>query len=184
LTDGQGRRVDFANTLVLLTSNIGADHLLALGDGEDSDAARTAVMGDVQATFRPEFLNRLDEILLFHRLSQGDMGAIVTIQFARLAGRLNDRGISLRLDDQAADWLAVRGYDPQFGARPLQRVIQNAVQNPLAEALLAGRFGEGDIVEVRLDPATDTLVFGVGVAADGKVKGALSDAAGDVAGSA
>ena len=184
LTDGQGRRVDFANTLVLLTSNIGADHLLALGDGEDSDAARTAVMGDVQATFRPEFLNRLDEILLFHRLSQGDMGAIVTIQFARLAGRLTDCGISLRLDDQAADWLAVRGYDPQFGARPLQRVIQNAVQNPLAEALLAGRFGEGDIVEVRLDPATDTLVFGVGVTADGKVKGALSDAAGDVAGSA
>ena len=184
LTDGQGRRVDFANTLVLLTSNIGADQLLALGDGEDSDVARTAVMGDVQATFRPEFLNRLDETLLFHRLSQGDMGAIVTIQFARLAGRLTDRGISLRLDDQAADWLAVRGYDPQFGARPLQRVIQNAVQNPLAEALLAGRFGEGDIVEVRLDPATDTLVFGVGVAADGKVKGALSDAAGDVAGSA
>ncbi len=184
LTDGQGRRVDFANTLVLLTSNIGADHLLALGDGEDSDAARTAVMGDVQATFRPEFLNRLDEILLFHRLSQGDMGAIVAIQFAQLAGRLTDRRISLRLDHQAADWLAVRGYDPQFGARPLQRVIQNAVQNPLAEALLAGRFGEGDIVEVRLDPATDSLVFGVGVAADGKIKGALSDAAGDVAGSA
>ena len=90
----------------------------------------------------------------------------------------------MRLDNQAADWLAVRGYDPQFGARPLQRVIQNAVQNPLAEALLAGRFGEGDIVEVRLDPATNTLVFGVGVASDGKVKGVLSDAAGDVAGSA
>ncbi len=184
LTDGQGRRVDFANTLVLLTSNIGADHLLALGDDEDSDAARANVMDDVKVTFRPEFLNRLDETLLFHRLSQGDMGAIVTIQFARLAGRLTDRGINLRLDDQAADWLAVRGYDPQFGARPLQRVIQNAVQNPLAEALLAGRFGEGDIVEVRLDPTTDTLVFGVGVAADGKVKGVLSDAAGDVAGSA
>ncbi len=184
LTDGQGRRVDFANTLVLLTSNIGADHLLALGDDEDSDAARAAVMDDVKVTFRPEFLNRLDETLLFNRLSQGDMGAIVTIQFARLAGRLTDRGINLRLDNQAADWLAVRGYDPQFGARPLQRVIQNAVQNPLAGALLAGRFGEGDIVEVRLDPATDTLVFGVGVAADGKVKGVLSDAAGDVAGSA
>ena len=184
LTDGQGRRVDFANTLVLLTSNIGADHLLALGDHEDSDAARAAVMDDVKVTFRPEFLNRLDETLLFHRLSQGDMGAIVTIQFARLAGRLTDRGINLRLDNQAADWLAVRGYDPQFGARPLQRVIQNAVQNPLAEALLAGRFGEGDIVEVRLDPATNTLVFGVGVASDGKVKGVLSDAAGDVAGSA
>ena len=184
LTDGQGRRVDFANTLVLLTSNIGADHLLALGDDEDSEAARTAVMGDVQTTFRPEFLNRLDEILLFHRLSEGDMGAIVTIHFSRLAGRLSGRGISLRLDDQAADWLAVRGYDPQFGARPLQRVIQNAVQNPLAEALLAGRFGEGDIVEVRLDPTTDKLVFGIGIATDGKVKGTLSDAAGDVAGSA
>ena len=184
LTDGQGRRVDFANTLVLLTSNIGADHLLALDDDQDSDVARTAVMSDVQAMFRPEFLNRIDEILLFHRLSQGDMGAIVTIQFARLAGRLADRGISLRLDDLAADWLALRGYDPQFGARPLQRVIQNAVQNPLAEALLAGRFGDGDVVEVRLDPVTNMLVFGVGVAADGKVKGALSDAAGDVAGSA
>jgi ATP-dependent Clp protease ATP-binding subunit ClpB len=94
LTDGQGRRVDFANTLVLLTSNIGADHLLALDDDQDSDVARTAVMSDVQAMFRPEFLNRIDEILLFHRLSQGDMGAIVTIQFARLAGRLADRGIS------------------------------------------------------------------------------------------
>ena len=184
LTDGQGRRVDFANTLVLLTSNIGADHLLALDDDQDSDVARTAVISDVQAMFRPEFLNRIDEILLFHRLSQGDMGAIVTIQFARLAGRLADRGISLRLDDLAADWLALRGYDPQFGARPLQRVIQNAVQNPLAEALLAGRFGDGDVVEVRLDPVTKTLVFGVGVAADGMVKGALSDAAGDVAGSA
>ena len=184
LTDGQGRRVDFANTLVLLTSNIGADHLLALDDDQDSDVARTAVMSDVQAMFRPEFLNRIDEILLFHRLSLGDMGAIVTIQFARLAGRLADRGIRLRLDDLAADWLALRGYDPQFGARPLQRVIQNAVQNPLAEALLAGRFGDGDVVEVRLDPVTKTLVFGVGVAADGMVKGALSDAAGDVAGSA
>ena len=184
LTDGQGRRVDFANTLVLLTSNIGADHLLALDDDQDSDVARTAVMSDVQAMFRPEFLNRIDEILLFHRLSQGDMGAIVTIQFARLAGRLADRGIRLRLDDLAADWLALRGYDPQFGARPLQRVIQHAVQNPLAEALLAGRFGDGDVVEVRLDPVTNTLVFGVGVAADCKVKGALSDAAGDIAGSA
>ena len=184
LTDGQGRRIDFANTLVLLTSNIGADHLLALDDDQDSDVARTAVMSDVQATFRPEFLNRSDEILLFHRLSQGDVGASVTIQFARLAGRLAGRGISLRLDDLAADWLALRGYDPQFGARPLQRVIQNAVQNPLAEALLAGRFSDGDVVEVRLDPVTNKLVFGVGVAADGKLKGALSDAAGDVAGSA
>ncbi|HCA14310.1 MAG TPA: ATP-dependent chaperone ClpB, partial [Alphaproteobacteria bacterium] len=153
LTDGHGRRVDFANTIVLLTSNIGADHLLALDDSEDSDAARDAVMADVHSTFRPEFLNRLDEILLFHRLAPSHMGAIVSIQFARLQARLADRGVSLRLSDDAADWLAKRGYDPQFGARPLQRVIQNAVQNPLAQALLEGRFGDGDLVEVRLDPA-------------------------------
>ncbi|HBP73359.1 MAG TPA: ATP-dependent chaperone ClpB, partial [Alphaproteobacteria bacterium] len=155
LTDGHGRRVDFANTIVLLTSNIGADHLLALDDSEDSDAARDAVMADVHSTFRPEFLNRLDEILLFHRLAPSHMGAIVSIQFARLQARLADRGVSLRLSDDAADWLAKRGYDPQFGARPLQRVIQNAVQNPLAQALLEGRFGDGDLVEVRLDPADD-----------------------------
>jgi ATP-dependent Clp protease ATP-binding subunit ClpB len=95
-------------------------------------------MADVQSTFRPEFLNRLDETLLFHRLAPAHMGAIVSIQFARLQARLADRGISLRLHDDAADWLARRGYDPQFGARPLQRVIQNTVQNPLAEALLEG----------------------------------------------
>ncbi len=106
LTDGQGRRVDFANTIILLTSNIGADHLLALDDGEDSDAARDAVMADVQSTFRPEFLNRLDEVLLFHRLAPGHMGDIVTIQFARLSARLAERGVALRLSDEAASWLA------------------------------------------------------------------------------
>jgi len=185
LTDGQGRRVDFANTIILLTSNIGADHLLGLGDDEDSDAARDAVMADVQSTFRPEFLNRLDEILLFHRLSPQHMGAIVSIQFARLQARLADRGVTLRLSDEAAEWLAVRGYDPQFGARPLQRVIQNHVQNPLAEALLEGRFGDGDLVEVRLDPRADALVFGFASPdAEGTVKGALSTSASDAAGTA
>ena len=185
LTDGQGRRVDFANTIILLTSNIGADHLLALADGQDSDAARDAVMADVQSTFRPEFLNRLDEILLFHRLSPDHMGAIVSIQFARLQARLADRGVTLRLHEAAADWLARRGYDPQFGARPLQRVIQNAVQNPLAEALLEGRFGDGDLVEVRLDPACDSLIFGYATQdAGGPAKGALTDSASDAAGRA
>ena len=180
LTDGHGRRVDFANTIVLLTSNIGADHLLALDDSEDSDAARDAVMADVHSTFRPEFLNRLDEILLFHRLAPSHMGAIVSIQFARLQARLADRGVSLRLSDDAADWLATRGYDPQFGARPLQRVIQNAVQNPLAQALLEGRFGDGDLVEVRLDPADDGLIFGFASPdEDGTAKGALTDSASD-----
>jgi len=185
LTDGQGRRVDFANTIILLTSNIGSDHLLALDHGEDSEAAREAVMADVQSTFRPEFLNRLDEVLLFHRLSPGHMGDIVTIQFARLAARLAERGVTLHLADEAASWLAARGYDPQFGARPLQRVIQNAVQNPLAEALLEGRFGDGDLVEVRVDPATDRLIFGFGSPDEsGTVKGALSDSASDAAGRA
>ena len=185
LTDGQGRRVDFANTIVLLTSNIGADHLLALDDSEDSDAARDAVMADVHSTFRPEFLNRLDEILLFHRLAPSHMGAIVSIQFVRLQARLADRGVSLRLSDDAADWLAKRGYDPQFGARPLQRVIQNAVQNPLAQALLEGRFGDGDLVEVRLDPADDGLIFGFASPdEDGTAKGALTDSASDAAGRA
>ena len=185
LTDGHGRRVDFANTIVLLTSNIGADHLLALDDSEDSDAARDAVMADVHSTFRPEFLNRLDEILLFHRLAPSHMGAIVSIQFARLQARLADRGVSLRLSDAAADWLATRGYDPQFGARPLQRVIQNAVQNPLAQALLEGRFGDGDLVEVRLDPADDGLIFGFASPdEDGTAKGALTDSASDAAGRA
>ena len=185
LTDGQGRRVDFANTIVLLTSNIGADHLLALDDSEDSDAARDAVMADVHSTFRPEFLNRLDEILLFHRLAPSHMGAIVSIQFARLQARLADRGVSLRLSDDAADWLATRGYDPQFGARPLQRVIQNAVQNPLAQALLEGRFGDGDLVEVRLDPANDSLIFGFSSPDEGgTAKGVLTDSASDAAGRA
>ncbi len=185
LTDGHGRRVDFANTIVLLTSNIGADHLLVLDESEDSDAARDAVMADVHSTFRPEFLNRLDEILLFHRLAPSHMGAIVSIQFARLQARLADHGVSLRLSDDAADWLAKHGYDPQFGARPLQRVIQNGVQNPLAQALLEGRFGDGDLVEVRLDPADDSLIFGFASPAEGGMaKGALTDSASDAAGRA
>ena len=185
LTDGQGRRVDFANTIVLLTSNIGADHLLALDDDQDSEAARDAVMAEVQATFRPEFLNRLDEVLLFHRLSPHHMGAIVDIQFARLQARLAERGVTLRLDGEAAAWLAARGYDPQFGARPLQRVIQNTVQNPLAEALLEGRFGDGDFVEVRLEPAGEGLIFGFASPGDsGEIKGALTDSASDAAGRA
>ena len=135
--------------------------------------------------YKRQFLNRLDEVLLFHRLAPDHMGDIVTIQFARLQARLAERGVILRLSDEAASWLASRGYDPQFGARPLQRVVQNAVQNPLAEALLEGRFGDGDLVEVRLDPATDGLIFGFGSPDEtGAVKGALSDSASDAAGRA
>ncbi|NCF48086.1 MAG: ATP-dependent chaperone ClpB [Bacteroidetes bacterium] len=185
LTDGQGRQVNFANTIVLLTSNIGAEHLLALSDDQESEAARDDVMSEVHASFRPEFLNRLDEILLFNRLSQSHMGAIVGIQFARLQERVSERGITLRLSDDASEWLALRGYDAQYGARPLQRVIQNTVQNPLAEGILEGRFGDGDYVEVRVDPAEGKLIFGVGSASKtGELKGGLTTSAADVAGNA
>jgi ATP-dependent Clp protease ATP-binding subunit ClpB len=159
LTDGKGRHVDFRNTMILLTSNIGADHLLALDDDAPAEAARDEIMTEMHQMFRPEFLNRLDEILLFRRLSRNDMGAIVTIQMARLQSRLAERGISLSLDEAAQNWLAAQGYDPQFGARPLQRVIQNKVQNPLAEALLDGRLQDGDVIAVGLDQAADRLTF-------------------------
>ncbi len=159
LTDGKGRHVDFRNTMILLTSNIGADHLLALRDDQPADDARTDIMADVHQLFRPEFLNRLDEVLLFRRLSPADMGAIVAIQLGHLKKRLAERSIELGIDEAALGWLALQGYDPQFGARPLQRVIQNKLQNPLAEALLDGRFGEGDKIAVGLDRAAECLTF-------------------------
>ncbi len=159
LTDGKGRHVDFRNTMILLTSNVGADHLLALRDDQPADDARTDIMVDVHQLFRPEFLNRLDEVLLFRRLSPADMGAIVAIQLGHLKKRLAERSIALGIDEAALGWLALQGYDPQFGARPLQRVIQNKLQNPLAEALLDGRFGEGDKIAVGLDRAAECLTF-------------------------
>ncbi|MAB03640.1 MAG: ATP-dependent chaperone ClpB [Candidatus Puniceispirillum sp.] len=161
LTDGKGRHVDFRNTMILLTSNIGADNLLALDDGAPAEAASDEIMTEMHQMFRPEFLNRLDEILLFRRLSRKDMGAIVTIQTAQLQLRLAERGINLSLDETAQNWLAAQGYDPQFGARPLQRVIQNKVQNPLAEALLDGQFQDGDVIAVGLDQTADRLTFNV-----------------------
>jgi ATP-dependent Clp protease ATP-binding subunit ClpB len=159
LTDGKGRQVDFRNTMILLTSNIGAEHLLALDDDASADAARAAIMGEVSALFRPEFLNRLDEILLFRRLSRADMEHIVKIQLGRLQARLAERGVVLELTEDATNWLASQGYDVQFGARPLQRVIQNKLQNPLAEALLHGDFVDGDTIIVGLDKASDKLSF-------------------------
>ena len=159
LTDGKGRHVDFRNTMILLTSNIGADHLLALDDDAPAEAARDEIMTEMHQMFRPEFLNRLDETLLFRRLSRSDMEVIVIIQMAQLQSRLAERGISLSLDEAAQNWLAAQGYDPQFGARPLQRVIQIKVQNPLAEALLDGRFKDGDVIAVGLDQALDRLTF-------------------------
>ncbi|MEC9345293.1 MAG: ATP-dependent chaperone ClpB [Pseudomonadota bacterium] len=148
LTDGQGRTVDFKNTLIIMTSNLGSDHLARLGEDEDAAMAEGQVMNAVRAHFRPEFLNRLDEIILFHRLSRSHMGGIVDIQLMRLQALLDDRKIRLELDDAARAWLADAGYDPVYGARPLKRVIQRKLQNPLAEAILAGDIVDGQVVRV------------------------------------
>jgi ATP-dependent Clp protease ATP-binding subunit ClpB len=148
LTDGQGRTVDFRNTLIVLTSNLGGEVLASLPEDAEVASVRDRVMEVVRGAFRPEFLNRLDEILIFRRLSRGDMTGIVDIQLARLQQLLADRKIALALDDKARTWLAQAGYDPVYGARPLKRVIQRALQNPLAELILAGRIGEGETVQV------------------------------------
>jgi ATP-dependent Clp protease ATP-binding subunit ClpB len=148
LTDGQGRTVDFKNTLIIMTSNIGAEYLVSQKEGEDSDAVRAYVMAEVKTKFRPEFLNRIDDIILFHRLKREQMTRIVDIQMKGLQKLLADRKVTLHLDDAARTWLANQGYDPAYGARPLKRVIQRNVQDPLAEAILAGRVRDGEKVEV------------------------------------
>ncbi len=148
LTDGQGRTVDFRNTLIIMTSNIGSQHLLNLSDGDNVNAARVGVMAEVNAYFRPEFLNRLDEILLFERLKPEHMGAIVDIQMTRLQNWLKDRQVNVELTDAARSWLGEQGYDPSFGARPLKRVIQKQVQDGLARMVLAGELHDGQTVNV------------------------------------
>jgi ATP-dependent Clp protease ATP-binding subunit ClpB len=148
LTDGQGRTVDFRNTLIVMTSNLGSEYLVSLGEDQDVDVVRTQVMNVVRSHFRPEFLNRLDEIILFHRLKREHMGVIVDIQVERLQKLLADRKITLVLSDAARSWLADKGYDPAYGARPLKRVIQKSLQDPLAEEILAGSIVDGETVEV------------------------------------
>jgi ATP-dependent Clp protease ATP-binding subunit ClpB len=148
LTDGQGRTVDFKNTLIIMTSNIGAEYLVSQKEGEDTETVREYVLAEVKLKFRPEFLNRIDEIILFHRLKREQMGQIVDIQLGRLAKLLADRNITIDLDDSARTWLANRGYEPAYGARPLKRVIQKFVQDPLAEAILSGRVKDGEIVSL------------------------------------
>jgi len=151
LTDGQGRTVDFRNTLIILTSNIGAEYLVAQKEGEDVSAVSELVMGEVRAKFRPEFLNRLDDIILFERLKRDQMTAIVDIQLVRLSKLLEDRKIDLSLDDAAKEWLAGKGYDPAYGARPLKRAIQRFVQDPLSELILAGSVSDGDRVSITVE---------------------------------
>ncbi|MEQ8654991.1 MAG: ATP-dependent chaperone ClpB [Kiloniellales bacterium] len=148
LTDGQGRTVDFRNTVIILTSNLGSDLLAAQPDGQSVEAVREPVMDVVRASFRPEFLNRLDEVLLFHRLSRAEMDGIVAIQLKHLDRLLADRKIELELDEKAVAWLADKGYDPVYGARPLKRVIQRYLQNPLAQSILSGEVHDGDRVTV------------------------------------
>ena len=148
LTDGQGHTVDFRNTLIIMTSNLGSDILANQEDGEDSDAVREPVMEIVRQAFRPEFLNRLDEVILFHRLTREHMDTIVEIQLDTLGDRLAERKITLNLDDTARAWLARTGYEAAYGARPLRRVIQRHLQNSLATMLLQGTIGDGDVVQV------------------------------------
>ena len=151
LTDGQGHTVDFRNTLIVMTSNLGSDFLVNQPEGQDSDAVKDQVMAVVRAAFRPEFLNRVDEIILFHRLKKAEMGHIVDIQISRLQKLLDDRKITIKLDASARDWLAEKGWDPAYGARPLKRVIQKSVQDPLAEMILAGKIKDGEKVNVSGD---------------------------------
>ncbi len=158
LTDGQGRTVDFKQTLIVLTSNLGAQALSQLPEGADAADAKRDVMDAVRAHFRPEFLNRLDETIIFDRLNRANMDGIVDIQLAQLKRRLAERKIALELDEGARTWLADEGYDPVFGARPLKRVIQRALQNPLAELLLAGDVKDGDVLPI--SAGADGLIIG------------------------
>ncbi|MDR6759656.1 ATP-dependent Clp protease ATP-binding subunit ClpB [Mycoplana sp. BE70] len=167
LTDGQGRTVDFRNTLIIMTSNLGAEYLTQLGEGDDSEKVRDEVMEVVKAHFRPEFLNRVDEIILFHRLRRTEMGAIVEIQLKRVRQLLADRKITLELDEDATHWLAEKGYDPVYGARPLKRAIQKYLQDPLAEQILSGDVPDGSTVKVT--SGSDRLLF--------HTKGSKSEAA-------
>ncbi|QND50705.1 ATP-dependent chaperone ClpB [Phyllobacterium sp. 628] len=148
LTDGQGRTVDFRNTLIIMTSNLGSEYLVSLGEDQDVETVREEVMIVVKASFRPEFLNRVDEIILFHRLKRKEMGAIVAIQMQRLQSLLTDRKITIKIDEDATNWLAEKGYDPAYGARPLKRVIQKQVQDPLAEKILLGEILDGSTVKI------------------------------------
>ena len=154
LTDGQGRTVDFKNTVIILTSNLGTEFL---GAGEDEARGRAQVMAAVRSHFRPEFLNRLDEIILFHRLTRANMDKIVDIQIGRLRKLLADRKIEITLDDKARHWLGNAGYDPVYGARPLKRVIQRRLQDPLAQLILEGKVGDGDVVSVSASKTGLTL---------------------------
>jgi ATP-dependent Clp protease ATP-binding subunit ClpB len=158
LTDGQGRTVDFRNTLIIMTSNLGSEYLANQEDGADVEEVRPLVMNTVRGHFRPEFLNRIDEIILFKRLSRANMGDIVRIQLQRVDKMLAERRMTLALDAEALQWLADKGYDPVYGARPLKRVIQKDLIDPIAKKLLAGDLEDGGVIAVGAGP--DGLAIG------------------------
>jgi len=148
LTDGQGRTADFKNTVIILTSNLGSQFIAQLKPGAKVEDARSDVMDVVRASFKPEFLNRLDEIILFNRLEEKHMSKIVSIQLLRLEELLKEKNITLQMDDKAKSLLAKQGYDPIYGARPLKRVIQQNIQNALAEKILSGELNDGDNIKI------------------------------------
>ena len=158
LTDGQGRTVNFNNTLIVMTSNLGA-HALAedKSETEISETARDSVMSAIQGHFRPEFLNRIDEVVFFKRLGRAEIDRIVGVQLKRLDKLLEDRRITMNLDSSAMKWLADKGYDPVYGARPLKRAIQKEVQDPLARMILEGRIKDGETVEITVENDILTL---------------------------
>ncbi|MGH3287122.1 MAG: AAA family ATPase, partial [Streptosporangiaceae bacterium] len=156
LTDGQGRTVDFRNTILVLTSNLGSQFIADPSFG-DERAKREAVMGAVRNAFKPEFLNRLDDVIVFDALTTGELTQIVDLQIERLAARLAGRRINLTVTPAAREWLALTGFDPVYGARPLRRLVQSAVGDQLARSLLSGEIGDGDEVLVDMDPARDAL---------------------------
>jgi ATP-dependent Clp protease ATP-binding subunit ClpB len=156
LTDGQGRTVDFTNTVLIMTSNVGSQYIT---EEEDEALIQAKVMDSLRSQFRPEFLNRIDEVVIFHRLKEEDLRQIVDIQLRRLARILSDKGLTVELTEDAKEFLAGRGWDPVYGARPLKRAIQTWLQNPLAVSLLEGKLGEGDHVLVDVAPGEEELTF-------------------------
>jgi ATP-dependent Clp protease ATP-binding subunit ClpB len=162
MTDGHGRTVDFRNTIIIMTSNVGSRFLQESGTsgGFSKDEVDRGIARALKEVFRPEFLNRIDEIITFHALDREHIQQIAAIQIRHLNRRLSDRGLTIKMDDAAMAYLAKKGYDPSFGARPLKRVIQREIENPLSLALLKGEFVKGDTIRFTLDDAGQGLVFG------------------------
>jgi ATP-dependent Clp protease ATP-binding subunit ClpB len=162
LTDGQGRTVDFRNTVIVMTSNLGSQMIQEMAGEEQYDRMKTAVMEVVGSHFRPEFINRIDDVVVFHPLGREQIRAIAGLQVSILRRRLQERDISLQLSDAALDRLGESGFDPVYGARPLKRAIQSQLENPLAQEILAGRFGPGDTIHVDVQDGQLTFVSGSG----------------------